>query len=109
MDVMREMVQELYGPGLRQIGRLEFHKPFPKAINRDNPYPKGYRILVFSLFSSEEGQSTLEHVAKFTIQCTEVVNYENLCNLKLRLFPYSLTGCVFTWYATLLRNFIFLW
>ena len=109
MDAVREVVQELYGPGLRQINRPEFHKPYPDAIDRDNPYPRGYRIPEFSLFSGEERQSTLEHVAKFTIQCGELANYENFYNFKLRLFPNLLTGSAFTWYATLPRNSVFTW
>ena len=96
VDAVREVVQELYGPGLKQIGRLEFRKPYPDAINRDNLYPRGYRVPKFTLFFGEEGQSTLEHVAKFTIQCGELTNYENFCNFKLRLFPNSLTGSTFT-------------
>ena len=67
MDAIREVVQELYSPSFRQIGQPEFHKSYPKAINHDNPYPKGYKILKFTLFFEEEGQSTLEHVAKFII------------------------------------------
>ena len=39
VEIVREVVQELYGPGLRQIGRPEFHKPYPDAIERENPYP----------------------------------------------------------------------
>ena len=109
VDAVREVVQELYDPGLRQIGRSKFYKPYPDTIDRDNPYPKGYRVLEFILFSGKEGQSTIEHVAKSTIQCGELANYENFCNFKLRLFPNSLTGSAFTWYATLPRNSVFTW
>ena len=62
-----EVVQELYGPGLRQIGHLKFYKPYPEMIDKENPYPRGYRIPDFSLFSREDGQFTLEHVARFTV------------------------------------------
>ena len=55
VNIVREVVQELYGPGLKQIGRLEFHKPYPNAIDKDNPYPRGYRVPEFTLFSGEEG------------------------------------------------------
>ena len=50
LDAVREVVQELYGPGLRQINEPEFHKPYPDAIDRNNPYPRGYRIPKFSFF-----------------------------------------------------------
>ena len=109
MEAIREEVHELYGLGLRQVGRPKFYTPYLEAIDRESPYPRGYRILEFSLFSGENGQSTLEHVARFTVQCGEFANYENFSYLKLRLFPNSLTGDAFTWYATLLRNSIMSW
>ena len=70
------------------------------------PLPKGYMISDFSLFSRKDGISTLEHVDRFTMQCEELANYENFYHFKLRLFPNSLIRVAFTWYTTLLRNFI---
>ena len=29
LEAIREVIQELYGPNLRQVGRLEFYKPYP--------------------------------------------------------------------------------
>ena len=78
-------------------------------IDMENPYPRGYRIPDFSLFSGEDNQSTLEHVARFTVQCGELANNENFYHFKLRLFPNSLTGVVFTQYTTLSRNSIQSW
>ena len=49
----------------------------------------------------EDGQFTLRHIAHFTIQYWELSNYEKFSNYKLRLFPNTLTGASFTWYATL--------
>ena len=51
----------------------------------------------------------MEHIARFTIQCGELANFENFSNFKLRLFPNSLTGNAFTWYATLPRNSVLTW
>ena len=106
---IKEAVQELYGLGLREIGRPEFYKPYPKMIDRENPYPRGYQIPNFSLFFEENGQFTLEHVARFTVQCGELANYENFYHFNLILFPNSLTGATFTWYKTLPRNSIQSW
>ena len=61
------------------------------------------------LFFGADGQSTLEHVARFTVQCEELANYENFYHFKLRLFPNSLIGATFTWYTTLPRNTIQSW
>ena len=107
LEAIREAVHKLYVPDLRLVGHLEFYKPYPKAIGREkNPYPSGYIIPKFSLLYGEDGQSTLEHVDRFTMQCGELVNYENFPYLKLRLFPNSLTGATFTWYAILPKNSI---
>ena len=43
------------------------------------------------------------------MQCGELAKYENLYHFKLRLFPNSLKGAVFTWYTTLPRNSIQSW
>ena len=43
------------------------HKPCLEIIDSESPYPMGYIIPDFSLFSREDGQSNLEHVAKFTV------------------------------------------
>ena len=53
LEVIREAVHELFGPSLRQVRHLEFYNPYPKAIDRDNPYSRGYRIPKFSLISRE--------------------------------------------------------
>ena len=55
-------------------------------IDKENPYLMGSRILDFSLFFIEDGQPTLEHVARFTNQYGELANYENLYHFKLRFF-----------------------
>ena len=88
---------------------LGHHKPYLKMIDRENPYLMGYRIPDFSLFSGEDSQSTLEHVARFTVQCGELANYENFYHFKLRLFLNSLTRASFTLYTTLPRNSIRSW
>ena len=102
-------MQELYGRGVKQISRLEFYKPYLEMIDRENPYPRGYRILNLSLFFGEYGQSSLEHIARFIVQCGELAKYENFYHFKLRLFPNSLTRAVFMWYTTLPRNSIQSW
>lgn len=41
-------MQELYRPGLRQVGRPE--APYPDVIDREKPYPRGFRVPEFTLF-----------------------------------------------------------
>ena len=109
LAAIREAVRELYRPCLMKIGHPKFYKPYLEMIYNENPYLRGYRIPDFSLFFGEDGQSTLEHVARFTVQCGELANYENFYHFKLRLFLNSLTRALFTWYTTLLRNSIRIW
>ena len=102
-------MQELYGIDLTKIGPSEFYKPYPEMIDREKPYPRGYKILDFSLFYGEDDQSTLEHVVRFTMQYGELANYENFYHFKLKLFLNYLTGATVTWYTTLPRNSIRSW
>ena len=109
LGAIKEAIQELCGPGLRKIGRPEFYKSYIEMIDEENPYPRGYMISDFSLFFGEDYQSTLEHVARFTVQYGELAHCENFYHFKLRRFPNSLTGAAFTWYTTLPRNSIQSW
>ena len=45
LEAIREAVYELYEPSLRQIGYLEFYMSYLEAIDKENPYLRGYRIL----------------------------------------------------------------
>jgi hypothetical protein len=70
------------------------------------PYPRGYRVLEFSKFSGDNGKTTLEHVGQFILQCGEASANDAL---KLRMFPLSLNGTVFTWFTSLAPNSILTW
>jgi hypothetical protein len=70
------------------------------------PYPRGYRVPEFSMFSREDGKTTLEHVGKFILQCGEASANDVL---KLRIFPLSLSSTAFTWFTSLTPNSIFTW
>jgi hypothetical protein len=47
-----------------------YQKPYPDYYGQ-LPCPRGYRILKFSMFSGEDGKTTLEHVGQFILQCGE--------------------------------------
>ncbi|GKV33401.1 hypothetical protein SLEP1_g41920 [Rubroshorea leprosula] len=101
-----DLVQETYGSALRPLVRPSYHKPYPDYIDRDNPFPRGFKVPEFTLFSGDTSQSTIEHIGRFTIQCGEASGDDFL---KLRLFPSSLTGTALTWYLSLLQNSVFTW
>ncbi|XP_043725816.1 uncharacterized protein LOC122672401 [Telopea speciosissima] len=64
------------------------------------------KILKFTKFSREDKVSTIEHIARFTVQCG---NLGGIKAAKLRLFPNSLTGAAFTWYFNLPANSVQSW
>ncbi|GKU85792.1 hypothetical protein SLEP1_g414 [Rubroshorea leprosula] len=71
-----------------QNNALGAGQPYPDYIDRDNPFPRGFKVPEFTLFSGDASQSTIEHIGRFTIQCREASGDDFL---KLRLFPSSLT------------------
>ena len=88
------IIQEMYGPGLRRPDRPMFRSPYTPWMETI-PIPRNYRIPEFTLFIEEERQSTIEHVGRFILQCGEP-GYDD--NLKLKLFSHSLSKVAFTWF-----------
>ena len=57
LGAIRDAIQELYGPVLRQIGRPEFYKPYLEMMIRKTPSQGGigcntpkYTLAVFDMF-----------------------------------------------------------
>jgi hypothetical protein len=80
-----------------------YQKPYPDYYDQ-LPYPRGYKVPEFSKFSGNDGKTTVEHVGQFILQCGEASTNDVL---KLRMFPLSLSGIVFTWFTSLSPNSIF--
>ncbi|GKV21983.1 hypothetical protein SLEP1_g31893 [Rubroshorea leprosula] len=91
---------------LRPLVRPASRKPYLDIIDHENPFPRGFKVPEFTLFSGEVGQFTIEHIGRFTIQCGEASGDDNL---KLKLFPSSLTGTALTWYLGLPQNSVYSW
>ena len=84
-----------------------YNKPYPDWIDKLHPFPRGYKVLEFLLFLGEDKhQSSIEHVARFTVQCGEA-SANDLW--RLRLFGNSLTKSAFTWYTHLPSHSITTW
>ena len=95
-------VQRMIDSALKKGPKFpKFIYPYPAYIEKFE-YPKGFKIPDFSLFASESSFYSLEHVARFTVQCGNV----NSDFHKLRLFNFSLTGSTFAWYINLTPNSI---
>ena len=100
-----EAIHEECGPILRRIGRPVYRRPYPAYIDQVE-IPQGYKVPNFTLFSGEGEQSTIEHIGRFVVQCGHIGNNENL---RLKLFPNSLTGIAFSWYSNLPANSVHNW
>lgn len=48
--MIKDIVQELYAPDMRPLGREELYKLYPDMWDHDNPYPRSYRAPHFTLF-----------------------------------------------------------
>jgi hypothetical protein len=59
---------------------------------------------MFSKFSGEDGNTTLENATQFILRCDEASANDIL---KVRMFPLSLSGTDFTWFTSLAPNSIF--
>ncbi|OMO91306.1 reverse transcriptase [Corchorus capsularis] len=103
---LREIIEDMIGPAYRRIGRPSFQKPYSEEYDRLYPLPQGYKVPDFTCFSGTSSeQLTLEHIARFTVQCGEA----NSGYHKLRLFPNSVTEAAFTWYINLPPNSVRFW
>lgn len=86
------MVVDPLGIDVRPLMRPMYSKPYNDWIDRVHQYPVA-KVPEFVLFSGEEKKSTIEHIARFSVQCGEARSTDYL---KLRLFANSLTKSAFT-------------
>jgi hypothetical protein len=103
-DTIFEVLDQAF-PGQKRTPRHPYKKLYPERIDREG-WPRGFKISDFTMFSGENEKTALEHISRFIVQCGE---YSNNGNGKLRMFPNSLTGQAFTWYAALPTNSIESW
>ncbi|XP_061998878.1 uncharacterized protein LOC133716167 [Rosa rugosa] len=104
LNEFQNLVEDLMGVLPRRVERPSYAKPYPAYIDTI-PYPAGYRIPSFTLFSEDAYQSTVEHIGRFTAQYGEASSDNN----NLRLFVHSLTGPAFTWFINLPPNSVNNW
>ena len=65
-----------------------------------------YKIPKFSKFVGGLEELTIEHVARYQIECDDLMIDEFH---KMKYFPSSLTKSTFTWFTTLPPNSIYTW
>jgi hypothetical protein len=82
-----------------------YHKPYPEYFDA-LPYPQGYKVRNFAKFNGVDCKTTWEHVSQYLAQLGEASNIDEL---KVRLFPLSLTGSAFSWFSALPYGSINTW
>ena len=83
-----------------------FTSLFPDYVQQAE-LPSGWKApKSLTKFSGNSGKSTIEHIARYTIEIGEITSVKYL---KMRFFPSSLTKNVFTWFSNLRPNLILTW
>ena len=98
------MFLETFGNEPKVNSRV-YQKPYPEHFDAIS-YPQGYKVPDFVKFSGEGTKTTWEHVSQYLAQLGEAGSIEEL---KVRLFPLSLTDTAFSWFAALPHGSILLW
>ena len=70
-SLLRDTLEKI-GIDFRHISKLIYNKPYPDWIDKLLPFSRGYKVPEFVLFLGEDKhQSSIEHVARFTVQYRE--------------------------------------
>jgi hypothetical protein len=97
-------MREQFGLKPKDSGNLYRHL-YPEWFEKVS-LPNRYKVPDFSKFSWQDNVLTYEHISRFLAQCGEASAVDAL---RVRLFPLSLYGSVFTWFSSLPYNSINSW
>ncbi|XP_027337099.1 uncharacterized protein LOC113850751 [Abrus precatorius] len=100
-----EQVLNQHGFDVGYANRPYFVSAFSEAILQAE-LPRGWKVPKFTKFAGDSGESTVEHITRYAIECGDLARNEDL---KLKYFPSSLTKGAFTWFTTLPPNSIHNW
>ena len=98
------MFQDTFGSEPK-VKSSVYQKPYPAHFDAVL-YHQGYKVPEFVKFSGGGKKKTWEHVSQYLAQLGEASSIEEL---KVFLFPLSLSGTTFSWVATLPHGSILLW
>jgi hypothetical protein len=87
------------------LHRPNFVSPLSEYVIQTE-LPRGCKIPKFTTFAGDTNESTVEHIARYLTEAANIANNENL---RLKLFPNSLTKNAFTWFTTLAPHSIQYW
>ena len=63
LNMIAEVIMRHFGVQLRPLERLVYKKPYPKWVDMVQ-FPRGFKTLDFTIFSRENGKSTMEHISQ---------------------------------------------
>ncbi len=95
-DMIADVMRKQFGLKPKDARNLYRH-PYPEWFERVT-LPNRFKVPDFSKFSGQDSVSTYEHACRFLAQCGEASAVDAL---RVRLFPLSLSGSVFTWFSSL--------
>jgi hypothetical protein len=102
---MTDVLQNQFGPKPKSQGHM-YTPPFPEWCHRV-ALPNRVKVpSEFTKFSGQDDTSTVEHIAWYLMQLGEASADEAF---RIRYFPLSLTGPVFTWFSSLPAHSICSW
>jgi len=98
-DNITNMTENIMAQNGLNVGlhRPNFVSPLSENVLQTE-LSKSCKIPKFTTFAGETSKSTIKHITHYL---TEVGDIENNENLRLKLFPNSLTKNAFTWFTTL--------
>ena len=102
---MVEQILNRFGFNVGHANQPYFVFAFPEWIQQVE-MPRGIKPPKFTKFFGENSESTVEHVARYTLELGELGSNEYL---KMRFFPSSLTKNAFSWFSTLRPNLVNSW
>jgi hypothetical protein len=84
---------------------MYYRKPYPEYFDQVQ-LPHRYKIPDFTKFIETDSVSTREHISRYIIQLGEATSIQEL---KVRLFPLSLSEFAFSWFSLLPQGSIGSW
>jgi hypothetical protein len=84
---------------------MYYRKPYLEYFDQVQ-LPHRYKILDFTKFTRTDSVSTREHIGRYIIQLGQAASIQEL---KVRLFPLSLSGSAFSWFSSLPQGSIGSW
>nr|KYP38879.1 Pro-Pol polyprotein [Cajanus cajan] len=105
IDQIVERILNRHGFDVGRNERPYFVSAFPDYVTQVE-LQRRTKVPKFSKFAGELTESTVEHIARYVVECGDLANNEYL---KMKYFPSSLTKHAFTWFSTLPPNSIHTW